>query len=245
MRPIMILSCALLVPLGVPAFAQSIALKPLRSLTFEVTYSLVSTSQRRVSGLARDNLVDPVVGSTSFSQSFGVDDSGTLKVEVVAATADRGLVVDVSYDGRKTKQAPLRVAILPGGQLGYDLKHPICDQAAEVLPLLARGLLFDREIEEGASWSDGFDGRVSEQRTYRVVRVSGTDATFEVETNMRVRGPEGFEGHETGTLDYATDKQVPRRWDVLLRTHRDTADVNQVTDTHLVATLTSDSFAKR
>ena len=151
----------------------------------------------------------------------------------------------MSYDGKKTHQSPLRVAILPGGQLGYDLKHPICDQAAELLPLLSRGLLMDREIAEGATWSDGFEGPVSEQRTYRVMRVSGADATFEVETDMRVRGPEGFDGHETGTLEYATDQQVPRRWDVLLRTHRDTADVNQITDTHMVATLTSDSFTKK
>ena len=245
MRPSMSLTFALLVGLTAPSLAQSAQLKPLRSLTFDVTYSLVSTSQRRISGLARDNLIDPVVGSTTFTQSFGVDDSGTMKVEVVAATADRGLVVDVSYDGKKTKQLPQRVAILPSGQLGYDLKNPICDQVAEVLPLLSRGLLLDREIAEGATWSEKFDGQVSEQRTYRVMRVSGTDATFEVETDMLVRGPDGFDGHETGTLDYATDKQVPRRWDVQLRTHRDRADVNQITDTHLVATLTSDSFAQR
>jgi hypothetical protein len=68
--------------------------------------------------------------------------------------------------------------------------------------------------------------------------------TIAVATVVTVSGPQGFDEHEDGTLVFATDLGVPLRWDVNARLHRATVQGTETTDTHLTATLKSDSFAK-
>jgi len=236
---------AIVLPLPAPAADA----KPLRTLVFQVAYSIVSTSEHRISGLGGSSMTQPdstnaAAGPTSVSQGFAVDDSGTMVVDVVAATADKGLVVDVSYNGKTTRQPPIRVAILSDGRLGYDPKKPICDQAIQLLPLLARGAFSDRELSTGVAWTVPFLPPLSGSKTYRVTGVTGADATFAVSTEVSTKGPQAFEEHSDGTLQYATDLQTPRRFDVQMRNRHFTPEGGQTTDTRLTATLQSDSLSK-
>jgi hypothetical protein len=237
----------LAVALPIPVHAADA--KPLRTLVFSVAYSITSTSEHRISGLGGGSMVSPdsanaAAGPTMQSQGFAVDDSGTMVVDVVAATADKGLVVDVSYSGKTTTQPPIRVAILSDGRLGFDPKKPICDQALQVLPLLARGAFSDRELSTGVMWTVPFQPPLTGTKSYRVTGVTGADATFAVSSTVSTKGPQAFDEHSDGTLQYATDIQVPRRWDVQMRAHHFTPEGGETTDTRLTATLQSDTLGK-
>jgi hypothetical protein len=223
-----------------PPAAQGAGEKPLRTLTFEVRYAVSSTREQRISGLSYGQSSGP----TSATVGLGGDDSGTMTVNVVAATADKGLVVDVSYNGKTTKQPPIRVAILSDGRLGYDPKTPICDQALQVLPLLARGMFLDRELAQGVSWSTPYAAPVTGTKSYRVTAVSGMRVTFAVSSSMTLGGPQGFDEHTDGTLEYEVDAQAPLRLDVQTRGHRVTPDGLETTDTSLSATLQSDTLPR-
>ena len=101
---------------------------------FDVRYAVSSTREQHISGLSYGG------GSSAPTNASGLggDDSGTMKIDVIAATADKGLVVDVSYNGKVTKQPPIRVAILGDGRLGFDPKTPIAIRRCTFTAAVAR-----------------------------------------------------------------------------------------------------------
>jgi hypothetical protein len=94
------------------------------------------------------------------------------------------------------------------------------------------------------SWSIPFSPPISGSKSYRVTAVSGMQVTFAVSSTMTRAGPQGFDEHTDGTLEYAVDTQAPLRLDVQTRGHRDTPDGLETTDTTLSATLHSDTLRK-
>lgn len=226
-------AAAVLLLLAAPGTAGA-ADKPLRTLAFDVGYSVASSSERNENG---------ITGGSGSGGAFDVDDAGTMKIDVVAVTADGGLVVDTSYSGKVTQQAPVRVAIYSDGRLAFDPKSSPCPQALYVLPLLARGLFGQRELERGTTWTTKLDEPAA-TTTYRVVDVDAPVATLAIERDLTSGGTRGYQEHETGTLRYATDMLAPLRIDFFIHSRRTTLDRIETADTHLLATLKSDSFVK-
>lgn len=220
--------------------------KPLRTLSYDVAFSMVTERERKLSGL---NIENPDfsggVAPNSQTQNFGIDDSGRMRLAVVAATGDGGLVVDESYDGKVTRQAPLRIAIVADGRLGHDPKQPPAPEALYVLPLLARGLVAGREIVPGTSWTVPTPGAADGTTTYRVTELAGSTATIAVVADLHHTGIDAFDRHDEGAISYDVDRLVPRALDIRTRLRRSTLDTVDITDTHVAATLISDSFATR
>jgi hypothetical protein len=219
---------------------------PLRTLTYDVAYSLLTTQDVKTSGLTGGDPHGFEAGSASISRGTTQSDRGTLKVEVIAAPADRTLVVDASYAGRDAKQPPVRVAIFPDGALSYDPKYDLPAPARQLLPLLARGLLTERDVKPGATWTAPAAKPAQGTLTYRVSHVDTARATLAITGDAVVRGPNGFEEHDDVTTTYATDVLCPVSVDGHRRMRRQSSpERSEVADSHVTATLVSDSFAKK
>jgi hypothetical protein len=235
---------AFLVTLGTVRAAEP--LKPLRTIVFNVDYSVRIVRREQTSGFGGD----PTGGTTSVTQGHGEvenalsnDENGTLTVAIVAATPDGGLVADVSFAGKATSQTPIRVAIFADGQLSYNPTSRLSPEAAGVLPFLARGLLTDHQIAAGESWNVAASAPATGSATYRVQSVDGSRAVIGIESSVELRGPQGFDEHTQGSTTYATDVLSPLKLDLTsVARHQIPPDQSDTTTTHITATQVSDSF---
>jgi hypothetical protein len=241
-----------------PALAASVAVlacagaaraadapKPLRVLVYDVAYSASTLRREHTSGFANGGM-----GSTSGSgivdRRYASDDRGKLTVAVIAATADGGLVVDASFVGKSITQPVIRVAILKDGSLSYDPKTQPSAQALRLLPFLSRGLIAERDVNTGSTWSVQAFAPAAGATTYRVTAFDGTRATLEFDESITVNGASGFTESAQGKTVYATDLLSPISIDLHTVIRHDVGiDQADTTDSRLSATIVSDTFAKR
>ena len=243
------LGFALVLAAAAAAPAQD-APKPVRTLTYDIAYSVQTTQERLVSNLMGGNPNNgphtPDVGKGSVSRGFGSNDRGTLRVDVIAATGDGGLVVDATYEGREVRQPALRVAIMSDGRLIFDPKRSLSAQARRLLPLLSRGMIANRDVTPGSSWSTPFAPPAKGTTTYHVVHRDDTRAQIAITTDAIVTGPSGYDEHADGTTTYATDVLCPTAYDIRIRIRQQlTPETLESSDAHVTATLVGDTFAKK
>jgi hypothetical protein len=224
--------------------------KTLRTLVYDVTYAAHTAHEMKTSGFngAYGNPGENPSASGSGTAGVGLDgsDSGRLTIDVVAATADGGLVVDAAYTGRLHNQPTMRVAIFPDGRLSAAPGKTIGPEALHLLPLLARGFVANRAIETGATWTVNAPPPARGATTYRVSGMNGQAATIALEGSLSVSGIGGFDESDTGTTTYATDLLSPIAYDLNARIRRQIGVEESTTTTlHMVATLVSDTFAKK
>jgi hypothetical protein len=237
---------ALVLTLAAAGAARAADPPPLRTLAYDVTYSLQTTQDVKISGLTGGNPHGLEAGNASVSRGATQTDRGTLKIDVVAAPADGTLVVDASYAGREAKQPPVRVVIFSDGALSYDPKYLLSPPARQVLPLLARGLLAERDVAPGATWTAPVPKPAQGTLTYRVAHADAARATLAIVGDAVIRGPNGFEEHDDVTTTYATDVLCPISVDGRQRMRRQTtSERTEIADSRVTATLLSDSFAKK
>jgi hypothetical protein len=233
-----------------PAARADDTLKPLRTLTYDVAYSVQTTQERLVSNLMGGNPSNgphtPDVGKGSVSRGFGSNDRGTLRIDVVAAPGDGALVVDAAYEGREARQPALRVAIMPDGALLFDPKRALSAQARRLLPLLARGMIANRDVSPGSSWSIPVSAPAKGATTYHVVHRDDTRADLAITADAVVAGPSGYDEHVDGTATYATDVLCPTAYDIRIRVRQQlTPETLESSDARVTATLVRDTFAKK
>jgi hypothetical protein len=219
--------------------------KPLRVLVYDVAYSSTTVRREHTSGFS--NSASGIgTGSGSIDRRFGSDDRGTLTVAVIAATADGGLVVDASFVGKSITQPVIRVAISKDGSLSYDPKTQPSAQALRLLPFLSRGLIAERDVNTGSTWSVQALAGAAGTTTYRVTAFDGTRATLEFDESITVKGGSGFTQSAQGKTVYATDLLSPISIDLHTVIRHDVSiDLADTTDSRLSATIVSDTFAKR
>ncbi|HEY0396286.1 MAG TPA: hypothetical protein VGD01_17515 [Candidatus Elarobacter sp.] len=227
-------ACAVLA-VAASAFAAAAETKPLRTLTFTINYSAVSSITSTMAGGLE-------VGSGFESHGFANDDKGTMRVDVIAATADGGLVVDASFTGDKTRQIPVRIAILSDGRLAFDPKLNVAPELIEFLPLLARGLLADQAPATGSTWTAPAPQPLEGTRTYHVTTATDTSASLSITTDARVGGGQGYDRHEESSLVYDRKLSRPVRYDTRIRLRRRGLNGPETTDLHLTAALAGDTF---
>ena len=242
---------ALAAPLPVFA-APDVPVRPLRSLVYDVSYAAHTRHDKKTSGFNGGYGGDPgnggpgVGGSGTASVAMDGSDSGRLTIDIIAATADAGLVVDVTYSGKLSTQPTMRVALYPDGRLTADPSKTLGPEALHILPLLARGFMANRTIEVGSSWVVAAPPPARGSTTYRVNRVDGENATISLDGSMSISGVNGFDESDHGTTTYATDLISPLSYDLNSRIRRQLgSDETITTDAHLVATLVSDTFRKK
>lgn len=237
------------VALAAPALAAdgtAAPLKVLRTLVYAVTFTEKNTAEEKTSGFLGGDAGAITAGSATVKRNANVDDSGTLTVNVLAATQDGALAVDAAFAGKATSQPTVRIVISPDGRLGYDPNKPIAPETARILPLLARGLVANRDVSPGSSWTIDAPAPARGTTTYRVSALRDELATLGIDGDLIVPGPQGFQEHDRGTVTYATDRLCPITYDLTARSHHQASTEQYVsTNAHLTATLVSDSFAKK
>jgi hypothetical protein len=240
--PALAASAAVLTCAGAARAAD--APKPIRVLVYNVAYSASTLRREHTSGFVNGGM-----GSTSGSgvvdRRFGSDGGGVLTVAVIAATSDGGLIVDASFVGKSVTQPVVRVAILKDGSLSYDPKTQVPGQVLRLLPFLSRGLIAERDVNTGSTWSVQAFAPAAGATTYRVTAFDGTRATLEFDESITVKGASGFTESAQGTTVYATDLLSPISIDLHTVIRHDVSiDLADTTDSRLSATIVSDTFAK-
>jgi hypothetical protein len=225
---------------GASADAPALApLKVLRHLSFDVVVGLETRSEQRVSGIGGP---DSGIAADDASQTR----KGTISADVVAVTADGGIVVDISEDTDNRKAAVARVGI-QGNKLVFDANRDLTVEETDVLRFLSRGFVKDGEVAAGTMWtSDVKNGGGSETGRYTVTAVDADAKTIDVAiaVTMVVNGPNGFDGTTSGTLKYDLATLVPLAF--TLHTRQVTRGMGTVAtiDTNVTSTLGADSFRK-
>lgn len=238
-------SVLLAVSLAPARAAEPPPIAVLRTLTYAVAYSAQTRSDEQTSGFRGGGAGAIATGNAHVERNASTDDAGTLTVEVLAATADGGLVVDAAYDGRTATQPKTRVAITREGRLSFDPRRSLSVEAEHLLPMLARGFVADRDVSPGTSWSVPLPAPAKGAATYSVKRVDGAAATLAVDTTIDVPGVRGFSESETGTLVYHTDRLCPTAVDLTIHErHAPAPDQYATTNARLTASLAHDSFVK-
>ncbi|HEV3086533.1 MAG TPA: hypothetical protein VGX96_04835 [Candidatus Elarobacter sp.] len=233
------------------ATAADVPIKPLRTLVYEVQSSAHSSHEKKTSGFnggygVPGNGVGVSAGNGTAGVGLDGTDSGTLTIEVIAATPDGGLVVDSAYAGKLSNQPKIRVALYPDGRLGADPTKPLGPEAMHVLPLLARGFIANRDVSPGSTWAVTAPAPAKGTTTYRVQTLNGDQATIALEGSISLPGVNGFDETDRGTTTYATNLISPVSYDINARIHRQLGvDESITTDTHLKVTLVSDTFVKK
>ncbi|GAC1583573.1 MAG: hypothetical protein NVS3B7_18930 [Candidatus Elarobacter sp.] len=226
-----------------PAFPAVAADSPaaLRTLVYDLSFSTLTTRREQTSGFS--GALDGgsvTAGHGAVDRRFAADDRGKLTVAVVAATADGGLVADVTFGGRNSAQPPVRVAIFRDGRVSYDPKAPILPAAVRLLPFLARGFITGKTVAPGEFWSVPLPPPTAGTATYHVSHVEGERATIAVDSLGSIPGASE---HVEGTTTYATDLLAPISLDLVARAHRQaSAEQSDTIDVHVTAALLSDTF---
>ncbi|MBV8642402.1 MAG: hypothetical protein JO225_00610 [Candidatus Eremiobacteraeota bacterium] len=241
-------------PLAAAAADAPPPIKVMRTLVYDVTYSAHSSHEKKTSGFNAAYGSGPGAGagagvsSGNGTAGVGLDgnDSGTLTFEVVAATPDGGLVIDISYTGSLGTQPKTRIALFPDGRLSAPPNSTLGPEVVHVLPLLARGFIANRDVSPGSSWNVAAPAPARGSTSYRVTRLDGQQATIALEGTLTVSGINGFSEFDRGTTTYATDVLSPVAYDLNAHIRRQlSVDESVTTDAHLTAKLVSDSFAKK
>lgn len=253
MRSLLALGILACIVVPASALAADSAPRVLRALVFDVTYAAHSNHEKKTSGFngayaagAPSGGSPGVSGSGTAAVGLDATDQGRLLVNVIAATADGGLVIDTNYAGKLSNQGWVRVALFTDGRVSADPAKTLDPSVAHVLPLLARSFIANRDVNPGSSWTISAPPPARGQTTYRVTALDGQNATLAVNGSLSVSGVSGFDEVDLGTATYATDMIVPLSLDLNSRIHRQIAIDESVTTTaHLVVTLVSDSFPKK
>jgi hypothetical protein len=222
-----------------PARAADAPLKVLRHLKFDLTYGFHSTAETKVSGFGGD------VSGTSTGAGPSDERHGTLTADVVAATADGGLVADV-FEEAPVKTATVRFGITADKML-FDPSAAIDEEEPEFLHYLARDLIQATDLEIGTTWTEKFSAKqLTGQMTYRVTAIDATNNTIAV----AISGESDFTGitpvqtTTSGSLTYDTATSVPEKLSVTTRSLIHSGQTLTTKSTQLTATLIEDSFHK-
>jgi hypothetical protein len=232
----------LAVALAQPTFAADATppLKVLRHLEFTMTVDESSTTETKVAGFDAGS-----ASGRATDYNGGIDAHGTIAVDVVAATTDGGLVVDVSEDAVSRKATTVRVGIL-NGKLLYDPHAVVTEEERTLLAFLARDFVKPDALDAGTTWVGDAAAGESGHTTYTVKSVDADAKTvaldFVGETAMS--GPDGYTASTQGSMTYDTGVSVPRVFSVWRRTHVTNPGRLTTIDMRMSATLHADSLQK-
>lgn len=246
----MIGAFALVFTTMVGAGSQTTQTVVIRHLAYDVRANSTLRKDERQSGLSYVNPATHQVVGTSSGGNFDTvshseRNSGRLDVDVVAATRDAGLVVDVRLSGTTRSLGKTRIAIFSDGALSYSPSVDLPPEIRHVLPLLGREVVTGHAV--GESWRMPLRGRdVSGDNAFRIVSDAGPErVNVEMITNMRISGPMFYDESSRTTAVYSArlTNPISLAYTGLLH-QREGSQALQTIDLSVDATLVEDSFAK-
>jgi hypothetical protein len=237
--------------------ADAPAPKVLRQLVYDVTYSARTTHEVKSSGLnsgygggtgMSGDTGGVANGSGTASQLMNGDDHGKLTIDVVAATADGGLVVDLTESANGRNRAKVRFAVTGDGTVTYDPKE-VMNVSQEEIALarwLARGFYGEHPIERGTEWTvDQSSNGLSASEHYRVTGAADNRVTLEYALEEKSAGAASYGEIRLGSLVYDTALVVPVQATYQGEARRELFGAFDKTTTSVTLTLRSDTFAKK
>ena len=234
---------AVLFSAWIAAGAAAPAVKPLRTLVYATEYDVTTTHQRHLSGLGDGVHPGVTVGAATQERVYTVANKARLRIDVVAI-ADDGIVFDTTLtDGDRTQPA-IRVAVSNDGLVQVSPAADLSPEARELMPLLARGLLADRDVRAGASWraTEAPPNR-GETRT-TVVRADDDSAELRIERD-RVLAAGAVTEHAVVSAAYLRKMLDPRTYALEATIRREVGiGASETARIRYTATLVSDTFAK-
>ena len=248
---------------GAPVFASAAEpIRPLRTLTYTVDVSIVDQIETGSAVIANGNRPPTSTGGRTGRQrtaaasagsgtrgtGLTIATKGTIVVEVIQATADAGLIVDVSEDAPKRMRPKLRVGVSADGALLYDPASgdKLSVEEAAVIRWLGRGFYGDHPTEIGTAWTvDQSSKGYTDIERYRVLSRDASRITlnYASEESSSVAG--GYAGSREGSLVYDTALVVPLKADFDAVAHRQISEGYNTLRTSVRLTLTADSFVAK
>jgi hypothetical protein len=243
-------------PLGAGAIEPP---RPLRTLTYAVDVKVVNTMDTPggtvAGGGARPALV---VKGRVIGQSRGVTGSGdqrsgaslatkgSITVDVLRATDDAGLVVDVAEDAIDRVRPKVRVAIASDGALFYDPTNApqLSEEEIAVIHWLGRGFYGDHPTTIGTSWivDQSANGHTDIER-YQVMASAASHVTLGYALEQRMTLGNGYNGTREGSLVYDIAMVVPVKATFESVARRQLGESYDTLRTSVQLTLTADTFA--
>lgn len=230
------IACMMCAPSQVWAAEGPPAAAPIRHMVFDVGVTATSRLEIKRSGIG-------VAGGNADQYAGGLQSKGRVIADVIAATAQSGLVIDISEDAQTRKSPVVRVAVLPNGALSYDPKAEITDEEAWLLRFLARGLI-DKNLAPGATFELRNDGAVVKELTS--FHVTGVDdkgrLKLDVDATVKAGGAQGYDGTTHGRIVYDAAKTIPVSIVLATRTHQESISRLNTVDLQIDFDLAEDSF---
>ena len=256
---IVVLAGLFAAPLGAGAASTTGPGRPLRTLSFEVDVHVLALRETPGEGIhgtrpavtVKGRMVNGrpggATGNGDRTQGAAVTAKGSIGVDVVAATDDAGLVVDVSESAPERTRPKVRVVIGPDGATFYDPKNAesLTEEEITLVRWLARGFYGDHPTEPGTTWTvdQSANGHVDVER-YRVVARDAHQVTLDYALEEKVGGAAGYAGTRGGSLVYDTAMIVPVKATFQTESRRQVGTAYETMRTSVTLTLTTDSFAK-
>jgi hypothetical protein len=176
--------------------------------------------------------------------------TGSIDVDVISATDDAGLVVDVAENAPERMRPTVRIVLAPDGAVFYDPKNAanLSEEEIAVVRWLARGFYGDHPTDPGTAWTvdQSANGHVDIEH-YRVVAHDARDAhnvTLDYALEEKVPGASGYAASREGSLVYDTALIVPLKATFQSEARRQVGDAYQTTRTSVTLALTADSFKR-
>ncbi len=222
------------------AAADDAAKPPLRHMVFGVNVILAVTSEARgVYDIAWR------AGATISDSKVNDHADGQIVCDVLGATADGGLLLEVSENSDKRQAPPARVALQSDGMLLYtQAGKPLNEEEVVLLKLLARGVIGATPRAAGDSWTvENTADKYKSTTTFHVASepAPNTLNVDLVETYASTAAP-AYSGTMHGTVNYDPRLSVPNKAELERSTRSEKQDGAQTVAYTLDYTLESDSF---
>jgi hypothetical protein len=230
------------------AAATPAPLPSLRHLVFNFDVGVTNVTNRRIEGNLASGATSEVEAGKTMTSSAGQTRKGQIVVDVVAATADAGLVVDITQNSPDKAEPLTRVAIASDGTLLYDPKLELSQEEIALLHLLARNVVGGTVHAKGDTWdipesSANYKGST----TYKVTDVAPpTVELIDVEGSFKATGLHPADGVTHGKVTFDPSLVVPDSANLTSHIVATTSPgVMVTTDLTIQLTLAEDSFAKK
>ncbi|HEY0380914.1 MAG TPA: hypothetical protein VGC72_01815 [Candidatus Elarobacter sp.] len=255
-----LLAAAFAVPPPAGAAGAGANARPLRTLSFSVDVhvsELRATPGEGIQAAApgvvvKGRVVGGRSGTTSGNgerkQAATLKATGSIDVDVLSATDDAGLVVDVSENALQRTRPKVRIVLGPDGAIFFDPKEErnLSEEEIAVVRWLARGFYGDHPTDPGTAWTvdQSANGHVDLEH-YRVVARDAHNVTLDYALEEKLPGAAGYAATREGSLVYDTALIVPVKATFRSEARRQVGGTYATTRTSVTLTLTADSFAKR
>ncbi|MBV8726166.1 MAG: hypothetical protein JO233_00140 [Candidatus Eremiobacteraeota bacterium] len=228
----------------------ALAQKLPRHLVYKVGVTVMTQTEELTSG---EGMAGAAPGSNStVSASSGVAhynggmlSHGTITADVLSITADNALAIQISEDTDNRKAPPVKVYVMPDGQLvvpGGDATN-ITPEENTLLQMLGRSFVSDDDISAG-KWVHEVNQK--DANVHETYQITGTqpngDLSISLDQRVKLGGAQPSDTTTHGTVTYSNKFKVPRSVTLDGRTHHEGIQQTQTEDTKVNFDLLSDSF---